>query len=59
VELFLSEWKPASEPPWYVGMSELADYVVENYAQGVTTEFPNLFSTVEQLLQDPTRKWRI
>jgi hypothetical protein len=32
-------------------MSELAHYVVESFAKGVTVEFPNLFSTVEALLQ--------
>lgn len=31
-------------------MSELAHYAVENYAKGATAEFPNLFATVEALL---------
>jgi len=39
-------------PPWFVGMSELAHYVVESYAKGVTVEFGNLFSSVEALLQN-------
>ena len=38
-------------PPWFVGMSELAHYVVESFAKGVTVEFPNLYSTVEAPLQ--------
>jgi hypothetical protein len=33
-------------------MSELAHYVVESYANGITVEFPNLFSAVEALLQN-------
>jgi hypothetical protein len=40
-------------PPWYVDMSELADYVVESYAKGVTVDFPNLFGTVKAILQNP------
>ena len=34
-------------------MSELAHYVVDSYAQGVTVEFPQLFRTIEELLQNP------
>jgi hypothetical protein len=34
-------------------MSELAHYVVESYAHGITAEFPNLFATIERLLQIP------
>jgi hypothetical protein len=49
---FLREWEGERVPPWFVGMSELAHYVVESYAQGVTVEFPNLFRTVEALLQN-------
>ena len=52
-EGFLREWEGEEVPPWFVGISELAHYVVESYAQGVTVEFPNLFSTVEALLQNP------
>jgi hypothetical protein len=39
-------------PPWFVGMSELAHYVVESFAKGATVELPNLFSIVEVLLQN-------
>src|SRR5438046_9312946 len=39
-------------PRWVVGMSELAHYVVESYANGITVEFLNLFGTVEALLQN-------
>jgi hypothetical protein len=49
-EGFLREWK-GEDIPWYVGFSELAHYVVESYSQGVTDEFPSLFSTVEALLE--------
>jgi hypothetical protein len=49
---FLREWE-GEEIPWFVGAGELAHYVVESYARGVTVEFPNLFSTVEALLQSP------
>jgi hypothetical protein len=34
-------------------MSELAHYIDESYHQGATTQFPNLFATVENILQDP------
>lgn len=47
---FLKDWE-GEVPPWYVGMSELAHYLVENYAQGLTVEFSNLFGTVEASLQ--------
>src|SRR5207248_538797 len=43
-EGFLKECEGEEVPPWFVGMSELAHYVVESYAKGVTVEFPNLFS---------------
>jgi hypothetical protein len=52
-EKFLTEWEADESLPFYVGMSELAHYVVDNYTQGTTTEFPNLFGTVEALLRDP------
>jgi hypothetical protein len=51
-EGFLKEWEGEEVPPWFVGMSELAHYVVECYAKGATVEFPSLFSTVEALLQN-------
>jgi hypothetical protein len=50
---FLKEWEPDGEPPWYVGMSELAHYAVECQAQSVTSELPGLFSTIEEILQEP------
>jgi hypothetical protein len=50
---FLNEWKTEEPLPYYLGMSELAHYVVENYSRGITTEFPALFSVIELLLQDP------
>jgi hypothetical protein len=34
-------------------VGEFAHYVVESYAQGITVEFQNLFSTVESLFQNP------
>jgi len=40
-------------------MSELAHYVVESYANGVTVEFPDLFSTVEAFSGTPTLRLRI
>jgi hypothetical protein len=51
-EAFLQEWATEEAPPWYVGMSELAHYVVESYAQDAVTEFPSLFGTIETLLQE-------
>ena len=51
-EGFLKESEGEEVPPWFIGMSELAHYVVESYAKGITVEFPNLFSTVEALLQN-------
>lgn len=52
-ERFLKESAAEASPPWYIGMSELAHYVVESYARGATAEFPSLFATVERLLHDP------
>lgn len=49
---FLSEWETEGEPPWYVGMSELAHYVVEAFSAGRTAELKNLFSTIEDVLQN-------
>jgi hypothetical protein len=51
-ERFLKESEGEEVPPWFIGMSELAHYVVESYAKGITVEFPNLFRTVEALLQN-------
>lgn len=50
-EKFLGEYAGEDATPYYIAMSELAHYVVENYAKGTTAEFPNLFSTVESLFQ--------
>jgi hypothetical protein len=52
-EGFLKGYEREEVPPWYVGFSELAHYVVENYSQGVMVEFSNLFGTIETLLQNP------
>jgi len=52
-ESFLKDWEEDETPPWYVGMSELAHYIVESYAQRATEEFPILFGTIENLLQNP------
>ena len=49
-EKFLEGSKGEERIPYYTGMSELAHYIVENYAKGATAEFPNLFATVESLL---------
>jgi hypothetical protein len=52
-EKFLREYAEQEPPPWFVGFSELAHYVVDSYAQGITAELPGLFGTVETLLQNP------
>jgi hypothetical protein len=49
---FLEEWKAERPLPWYLAMSELAHYIVDNYAHGATNEFRELFATVESLLND-------
>lgn len=51
-ETFLKESEGEDVPPWFIAMSELAHYVVDSYAKRMTIEFPNLFSTVETLLQN-------
>jgi len=33
---FRNRWEGDEVPPWFVGMSELAHYVVESFAKGVT-----------------------
>ena len=48
---FLREWE-GEDIPWYVGFSELPHYLVEAYSQGMTDEFPTLFSTVEALVRN-------
>ncbi len=50
---FLKEWEKETSPPWFLGMGELAHYLVENYAQRATAEFPELFASVEALLHNP------
>ena len=50
---FLKEWEKETSPPWYLGMGELAHYLVENYAQEATGEFSDLFASVEALLHKP------
>lgn len=52
-EGFLKEWEGDEVPPWFVGISELAHYIVDSYSQDATIEFPSLFDTVEMLLQNP------
>jgi hypothetical protein len=53
-EAFLKEWETEPSLPYYLGMGELAHYVVEGYARGFTNEFRNLFSAVEASLLNPT-----
>ena len=50
---FLLEWQDEDELPWYIGMSELAHYVVDCQSHGTISEFSALFSTIEDLLQNP------
>jgi hypothetical protein len=49
----LNEWESAGEPPWYIGMSELAHYVVDCQSEGTTSELPTLFATIEDVLRKP------
>jgi hypothetical protein len=51
-ERFLKDSEDENVPPWFVGISELAHYLVESYAEGVTGELPRFFSTVETLLEN-------
>jgi hypothetical protein len=52
-EQFLKDFEGDETLPFFVGIGELAYCVVDSYAQGVTAEFPKLFRTVEDLLQNP------
>ena len=52
-EQFLKDFEGDEALPFFVGISELAHYVVDCYAQGVTTEFRKFFPTIEDLLQNP------
>jgi hypothetical protein len=36
-----------------MGMSELAHYLVDSYSRGEPAELPRVFSTIEDILQDP------
>jgi hypothetical protein len=47
---FLSEWEN-EQTPWYLGMGELADHVVDAYERGMTAGFKDFFSAVESVLQ--------
>jgi hypothetical protein len=55
---FLSAWETEGQPPWQVGMGELAHYVAESYADGRTPELNNLSSTIEDLLPKADLTWR-
>ena len=52
-EKFLEEWEAAGPLPWYVATSELAHSIVDNYANGTTEEFADLFVTIESFLDSP------
>ena len=52
-EEFLRETEEEEVTPWFLGMGELAHYIVESYDQGFTSEFPNFFTTIETILQKP------
>jgi hypothetical protein len=52
-EKFLEEWEAEGPLPWYIAMSELAHYIVDNYAKGTTAEFADFFATVESFLNNP------
>jgi len=49
-DAFLKEWQ-SEDTPWYLGMGDLAHYVVETYERGNVDEFDNLFRAVEAGLQ--------
>jgi hypothetical protein len=48
---FMDAWSNEPPLPLYVGMSELAHYVVDRLERGETTEFPQLFAEVEHLMK--------
>jgi hypothetical protein len=48
---FVENYAGEASPPWYLAMTELANYIVEQYAIGTTNEFTSLFGTIETLLQ--------
>lgn len=52
-DAFLKEWETEGEPGWYIGMTELAHYVVDSYSHGSYSELSELFSTVESVLENP------
>lgn len=47
-EAFLDRWSEEEYLPFYLGMAELAHYLVARYASGQTREFPALFHLVEE-----------
>jgi len=49
---FLLDSNAKASPLWYIGMAELAHYVVESYSKGRTSEFPDFFASVESVLQN-------
>ena len=55
-EEFLREWE--AEGAWYVGMGELAHYVVETYEQGKTDRFNDLFAAIESAFDENDDKAR-
>src|SRR6266516_2316517 len=48
---FLRDWADEAETPWYLGMSELAHYIVDSYPSASTSEFPRFFAAMEVALQ--------
>ena len=52
-EKSLEEWEAEGSLLWYVAMSELAPYVVDNYANGTTEGFADLFVAIESFLDKP------
>src|SRR5688572_2802562 len=49
---FIAAYQDEEFVPWYTAMSELAGYVVDSYAAGVTNELPELFRVVEELFHE-------
>jgi hypothetical protein len=50
---FLNEWAADGQLASYIGMSELAHYVVDAHSQGHSAELASLFCTVQEILQNP------
>jgi hypothetical protein len=55
---FLQDWASEEEMPWYLGMSELAHYIVDSYAAASTSEFPRFFEAVEAALETESEELR-